>query len=882
MFFERQAAVSANGCFVQAAAHRSRGICSLRNTSLSSRARWLVLVAIATGATGANAATAKPAPATHYAEWPAIKTARSDDASLDARVKNIVSGMTLAQKVGQMTQAEIKSITPDEVRQYYIGSVLNGGGSWPQMNKHASINDWLSLADRYYDASMHTDMAVKIPIIWGIDAVHGDNNVFGATLFPQNVGLGAAHDAELIHEIGAATAKAVRATGVTWSFAPTLAVAQNVRWGRSYESFSSEPALVHEYARAYIEGLQGDFGQHNVMATAKHFVGDGATWLGTDQGESRVNKATMINVHGAGYFGALEAGVLSVMASYNSWNDIADHVNYGKMTGAHALLTDALKDKMGFRGFVVSDWNAIGQLPGCSNASCAQAINAGIDMAMTPDDWKAFIANTIHQVQDGEIPMARIDDAVSRIVRAKLSMTSLYQRPSQSPGAGDASQLQDRALARRAVRESLVLLKNNHDVLPLKRGMKLLVVGNSADNLSNQAGGWSLTWQGTDNTNADFPNAQSILSGLREADGADNVTFSENAQGVDPKSYDAIVAVVGELPFAEMMGDIPPSSTLRFGDRFPEDVALLKTLAHSGKPVVTVFVSGRPLFVNSMLNASDAFVMAWLPGSEGAGVADVLFAADQDQQHGNFNGSLPRPWPGVPCPDSGKAEASRWLFQPGYGLRYPTHHNLAALPEHAEVKACADASSMPVFHTLAVAPFALYLADAAQKTQPVGSDLNGEINWPSDQPLLHLRTVQLDTQQDAKAIDWLGAGKFFARSAQPVDLSKLAAAHAVLEFDTMINTPAKGAVTLSMGCGKSCSASVDLGPVLASYGTGKRQTVSIPLECFIKRGLKPAHVDVPFEIAADAPFAASFAAIRINAVKEANRIDLSCAAVGVN
>ncbi|WP_158886050.1 glycoside hydrolase family 3 N-terminal domain-containing protein [Rhodanobacter sp. L36] len=842
---------------------------------------WLIVTAVIACATGVSAASRHPAPTKPYADWPAIKTSHGEDTALDARVRRIVAGMTLAQKVGQMTQAEIKSITPDEVRKYYIGSVLDGGGSWPQMNKHASIKDWLALADAYYDASMHTDMSVKIPIIWGTDAVHGDNNLFGATLFPQNVSLGAAHDVELIHEIGASTAKAVRATGVTWSFAPTLAVAQNARWGRSYESFSSQPSLVHEYARAYVEGMQGDFGPHNVMATAKHFVGDGATWLGTDQGESRVDKATMINVHGAGYFGALEAGVLSVMASYNSWNDIADHVNYGKMTGAHALLTDALKNKMGFRGFIVSDWNAIGQLPGCSNASCAQAINAGIDMAMTPDDWKAFIANTMHQVQDGEIPMARIDDAVSRIVRAKLSMTSLDKRPSQLPGAGDAGMLQDRTLARRAVRESLVLLKNNHDVLPLKRGMKLLVVGKSADNLPNQVGGWSLTWQGTDNTNADFPNAQSILSGLRDADGAANVTFSENAQGVDAKNYDAIVAVIGETPFAEMMGDIAPSSTLRFGDRFPEDVTLLRKMAQSGKPVVTVFVSGRPLFVNSLLNASDAFVMAWLPGSEGAGVADVMFAATQGKQPGNFNGTLPRPWPGVPCPDSDKAGASRWLFAPGYGLRYPTRHDLTALPEHDDVKACADASSMPVFHTLAVAPFALYLADKAQGEQAVGTDLNSEISWPSDRPLLRLRTVQLNTQQDAKAITWLGAGRFLARSVQPVDVSKLAAAHAVLQFDMVINTPAKGSVTLSMGCGSGCHASVDLGPTFAGYAVGTRQSVSIPLACFAKLGANFASVDVPFEIAADAPFAASFADIRINAVKEANRIDLSCASVGV-
>jgi beta-glucosidase len=842
---------------------------------------WLATLAVSVSAVGVQAATRDLPPATHYADWPAIKGASADDPALDARVRKIVAGMTLAQKVGQMTQAGITSVTPDDVRKYYLGSVLNGGGAWPHMDKHASIGDWLALADRYYDASMSTDMAIKVPVIWGTDAVHGDNNVYGATLFPHNVGLGAAHDPALVREIGAATARAVRATGVSWAFAPTLAVAQDVRWGRSYESFSSQAPLVREYARAYVEGLQGDFGPHNVMATAKHFIGDGATWQGVDQGQARVDKSTMVNVHGAGYYGALEAGVLSVMASFNSWNDVAGGVDYGKMTGSRALLTDALKNKMGFKGFVVSDWNAIGQLPGCSDASCPQAINAGIDMVMVPDGWKAFIANTIRQVKDGEIPMARIDDAVRRIVRAKLRMGLFGKRPSQLPGAGDARLLQDRALARRAVRESLVLLKNNHDVLPLKRGAKLLVVGKSADSLSNQAGGWSLTWQGTDNGNADFPHAQSILGGLRDADGAANVTFSENAQNVDAKDYDAIVAVIGETPSAEMMGDIAPSSTLRFGDRYPGDVALLEKVAKSGKPLVVVFVAGRPLFVNPVLNLSDAFVMAWLPGSEGGGVADLLFAGGKEGRHDNFTGTLPRPWPGIPCPDAPTAGASRWLFAPGYGLRYPTRHDLPALPVHADVKTCADASSMPVFHTLAVAPFALYLADAAHGERAVGSDLNGEIAWPDQRPLLRLHTVQVNTQQDAKAVTWLGAGRFLARSAQPVDLTRLAAAHAALQFDVVVDTPAKGPVTLTMRCGSHCGGSVELGPVFAGYATGARQNVSIPLACFARRGADLAHVDVPFEIEAGAPFAASFADIRISAVAAANRRDLSCASVGV-
>ncbi|MEO7068555.1 MAG: glycoside hydrolase family 3 N-terminal domain-containing protein [Rhodanobacter sp.] len=848
--------------------------------------KWLGLACIATtmlaaGSGVAAAATnATPTPklsapttteqlpvATHYTDWPAIQPHTKVDAKLTTRAQQLVAQMSLAQKIGQMTQAEIKSITPAQVKQFYIGSVLNGGGSWPHGNKHASVADWLTLADSYYDASMAVDSPVKIPIIWGTDAVHGDSNVFGATLFPHNIGLGAAHDPALIEKIGAATARAVRATGVDWAFAPTLAVAQDARWGRTYESFSNDGPLVHAYARAYVTGMQGNFGDANVMATAKHFIGDGATANGIDQGDAKVSKADMINVHGSGYFGAMEAGVLSVMASYNSWDDVADGINYGKMTGAHALLTDALKDKMGFPGFIVSDWNAIGQLPGCSNSSCPKAINAGIDMVMVPDDWRAFITNTTRQVQDGEIPMARIDDAVTRIVRAKLVMGAFDKRPSQRAGAGDAKLLQNPTLARQAVRESLVLLKNNHHVLPLKRGSNVLVVGKSADSIANQAGGWSLTWQGTDNSNTDFPNATSILAGIRHANGAAHVTYSATAQGVDLKSFDAIIAVIGETPYAETIGDIIPSATMRHSDRHPEDLAVLKAAAASGKPVITVFLSGRPLFVNGLLNLSNAFVAAWLPGSEGEGVADLLFADNGARPAFNFRGTLPMPWPGVPCPyaDNGSAKPANWLFPRGYGLHDADQHELPTLPMHAGIHSCASTSTLPIFHTLAQAPFALYLAAGSDggEVHAVGADLNAAIEWPTAHPLLSVHTVQVNTQQDAKSVTWHGPGRFFAQSPQPTDLTPMLATHAALQFDVVIGTPATGPVTIYMGCGNNCTRTVDVSHLFASYSEGKRHTVSLPLQCFIKPGEDLAHVDVPFGVLASAPFSAAFTSVKI-------------------
>jgi beta-glucosidase len=557
---------------------------------------------------------------------------------------------------------------------------------------------------------------------------------------------------------------------------------------------------------------------------------------------------------------------------------VADGVDYGKMSGARALLTGALKERMGFPGFIVSDWNAIGQLPGCSNSSCPQAIKAGIDMVMVPDDWRAFIANTTRQVQAGDIPMARIDDAVTRIVRAKLVLGAFGRRPSQRAGAGDARLLHTPALARRAVRESLVLLKNNHNVLPLKRGSKVLVVGKSADNIADQVGGWSLTWQGTGNSNADFPQATSVLAGIRAVDGAAQVTYRATAQGVDLGAFDAIIAVIGETPYAETMGDLMPAATFRHSDRYPQDLAVLQTVATAGKPVVAVFLSGRPLYVNDLLNRADAFVAAWLPGTAGAGIADLLFADSAGAQAFNFTGTLAMPWPGVPCPDASNAGASPWLFARGYGLHYPSHRELPTLPTHADVTACARTSTLAIFHTLALSPFALYLADGYRggNVHDVGADLNAVIAWPANHSVLSLRTVQVNTQQDAKSVTWHGPGRFFAQSPQPTNLMPLLATHAALQFDMVIATPASSPVQVYLRCGDDCTRTVDVTRQFAGYASGTRQTVSIPLQCFVQPGADLTHVDVPFGIRASAPFSAAFANIRIAATGD--RADAACPA----
>ncbi|PNS07363.1 glycoside hydrolase family 3 protein [Solilutibacter silvestris] len=807
-------------------------------------------------------------------DWPRVHSAVAKDAAIEARVREILASMTLAQKIGQMTQPEIKTITPDEVRRYYIGSVLNGGGSWSRKNKHADARDWLALADAYHAASMGTDAKVPIPIIWGTDAVHGHSNVFGATTFPHNIGLGAARDPEMIHEIGAATARATRATGIDWAFSPTLAVVQNPRWGRSYESFSSDGMLVKQYGEAYVRGMQGDLrGDGTTIATAKHFIGDGSTDNGKDQGISTVSRAEMLNVHAQGYYGALAGGVQTVMASYNSWNDRGDGIDYGKMHGAKALLTDALKQKMGFDGFIVSDWNAIGQLPGCTNDSCAKAINAGVDMVMVPDDWKAFIANTTKQVERGEIPVSRIDDAVSRILRVKLRAGLFTRKPSDSSFAGKSEALQARALARRAVRESLVLLKNERGLLPLHRGQRILVVGKTADSIPNQTGGWSLTWQGSDNSNADFPNAQSILSGLREAAGDDRVIVSTDGRDVDPSKFDAVVAVIGETPYAETNGDIVSSDTVTHSRRFPEDLAALKTAHASGKPVVTVFVAGRPLYTNDLMNLSDAFVAAWLPGTEGGGVADVLFA----RNGAAFRGRLGFPWPSVPCPAPiNHPDAKRpWLFKVGYGLRYGQKASLQALPV-STLERCGDATVLPIFNMADAPMFALYVG-ADGKDQALGGDLNRVLRWPADKPAVEIATVQVNTQQDAKQVTWLAPASFFSRNPSRNNLAAMQTANAALLFDVVVRTVPKSPVLASMQCGAGCKGKVDISEAIAAAGIGQKKTIKIPLACFAKAGADMPGIEEPFHIDANAPFSAAFANIRVVSGAAADQDAVKCA-----
>ena len=482
--------------------------------------------------------------------WPKLDIAVKADVDIERKVTSLLATMTLEQKVAQMIQPEIRDITVEDMRKYGFGSYLNGGGAFPNNDKHATPSDWVNLAEAMYQASIDDSLdGNRIPTMWGTDAVHGHNNVIGATLFPHNIALGATNNPELIEKIAAITATEVMVTGIDWVFAPTVAVVRDDRWGRTYEGYSEDPEIVREYSAAIVKGLQGaadkDFlGDKRVISTIKHFIGDGGTEGGDDQADNLSSEQELFDIHAQGYVGGLTAGAQSVMASFNSWHG-------SKIHGNKYLLTDVLKGKMGFDGFVVGDWNGHGQVKGCSNESCPQAVNAGLDIFMVPTDaWQPLYENTIAQVKSGEIAQTRIDDAVSRILRVKFR-AGLFDKPSPlnrtlSGKTELIGAIEHRDVARQAVRESLVLLKNKNNLLPLSANQRVLVAGDGADNIGKQSGGWTITWQGTNNFNNDFPGGSSIYEGIKQQVNAQGGSVELNVDGNYQTKPDVAIVVFGE------------------------------------------------------------------------------------------------------------------------------------------------------------------------------------------------------------------------------------------------------------------------------------------------------------------------------------------------
>ena len=783
----------------------------------------------------------------------------NDAAAMDLCAEAIVGQMAVEQKVAQLIQGEIRGLTPDDVRKYGLGSVLNGGGAFPGGDKYASPQDWVDLADAYYSASIDgSEGSAAIPIVWGTDAVHGHNNVMGATLFPHNIGLGATRDPELVARIIGATAREVKATGIDWIFAPTVAVAKDGRWGRTYESFSSDPTIAASFVAPIVEAMQDE----GVASTAKHFIGDGGTLRGDDRGDTSMSLEDLVAVHGQGYVEAIDKDVMSVMASFNSW--------YGeKIHGSKAILTDLLRDDMGFKGMVVSDWNGVGEVLGCTNDNCAQAINAGVDMVMAPGNWKPLYYNTLDQVKTGEISIARINEAVERVLVMKMR-AGLFNRGLPSAFADDYTDqighADHRAIAREAVRKSQVLLKNQNGLLPLSPQSSFIIGGPGADNIGQQSGGWSVSWQGTGNTNQDFPGGTSIAAGLIaqiEVAGG-SVTSDTDADA------DVAIIVFGESPYAEMQGDV---YSVAWYDQRGER-ALIESLNARGIPVVAVFLTGRPMWVNDIMNDSDAFVVSWLPGSEGQGVADVLLADAQGNVQFDFVGKLPMPWPALDVNAADRdLPVDEFMFPVGYGLSIKDE--LAWSPVSEQLIGADNSLDQEVFKGGPRGNWQLFTGDPSDwAVEATGS------RSQSSTGSVVVESIDRVVQEDARRLTFTGADDrlsvVYMQSEYPTDLTDLDEAGGALVIDFRVVEKPTEQVNLRMDCKYPCSGSVRFTKVLLDVPIGEWTQKSIPTACFANDGVQLGQVNTAFVLATEGDITLDISEIKLTTMPVIRSI-VSCA-----
>jgi beta-glucosidase len=583
--------------------------------------------------------------------------------SYDRLARQLLARMTLAEKIGQMTQAEQNALRDGDIEKYFLGSLLCGGSSDPKAGN--SLEAWTEMYDGFQRQALKTRLA--IPVLFGVDAVHGHNNVLNAVVFPHNIGLGCTRNPALVEKAAQVTAEEVRATGFNWAFAPCIAVPRDERWGRTYEGFGETPELAQSLGAAAVRGLQQNDLSHPlaVLACAKHFVGDGGTAMGTgqmnrnqkrllDQGDSRLSEAELRRIHLPGYASAIKAGVGSIMVSYSSWNGV-------KASASTRLLTEILKQELNFEGFLISDYNAIAQIDSDFKKSIEISINAGMDMAMEPNSYQRFIAMLTELVNEGRVPVSRIDDAVTRILRVKFAMGLMARN--RSPLAarklhGTFGAGSHREIARDCVRQSLVLLKNKRQTLPLsKRLARIHVAGRSADDMGNQCGGWTIDWQGK--SGSITTGGTTILRAVQKAvSPATKVTFSADGSGAE--GADVGIVVVGETPYAEGRGD-REDLFLSTGD-----MTAITNLKKAGIPVVAILLSGRPMIVNELLDQCEAFIAAWLPGTEGQGITDVLFG--DYQPTGKLSCSWPRSMDQIPI-NIGDSNYDP-LFKYGYGLTF--------------------------------------------------------------------------------------------------------------------------------------------------------------------------------------------------------------------
>ncbi len=832
----------------------------------------------------------------YFANWPKIKTKK--DPEIEQFITTILAQMTLEEKVGQMIQPNLRDVTPEEANKYKLGSILNGGGAWPNENKHASAQCWANKADEFWHAveDAFANRPFRIPFMWATDAVHGHNNVFGATVFPHNIGLGAACDSTLIRKIGEITAKEIVATGLDWTFAPTVATPRNLRWGRVYEGYSEDPTITYHYAEQMVLGLQGNSQELKtdlkVLSNVKHWLGDGGTVNGVDRGVNGYPEDLLRNIHGPGYFSGLQAGAQVVMSSFNSWRDEANYehttnsVEYNqKIHGSKYLLNDVLKQQMGFDGVVVTDWHGHAEVSKCTDGNATYAVNAGNDVLMVPirEHWQSVWQQTINDVQSGHIAMERIDDAVTRILRIK-ARAGLWQKPqpSQRALAGNQQVLgadEHRAVAREAVRKSLVLLKNDHNLLPLAANQKVWLTGSAADDFQKQAGGWNLTWQGDENSVSDFPGATTLKMALDVE--MPNVKFDPQQTG-DYAAGDVAIVAFGEDPYAEMMGDIKTWQSLEYSSlkrSYAKDCALIERLNAKGVKVVSVFFSGRPLYLNKEIDLSDAFVAAWLPGSEGLGITDVLVGeavADQSQGVGNkrtelkvtprfdFQGKLSFSWPNKMRSDAVNAIPSnvpnyvlptqeqdpdgehKPLFGLGYGLTYQD-----------DVQVQIELDKDDVDNTTQHKPLELYgiranVGDYQLKLRDDEHIMGIDVSRNNPLSLTSVETAPYNYQQQQDAIRWLchdGGGELYLQS-NDGSVDDLSGFPNGLKFDIKIISHDS---EILVGVVDIIETGIDISDLIDVnlIESGEFQTIELPVSAFGQQDMR--YIETPFVIGSRKP-----------------------------
>ena len=749
-------------------------------------------------------------------------------------VERIIKKMTLEQKVGQIIMPDIDEVTPSEAKEYQLGTILNGGGKFPNKNKYSSVSDWKNLSEEFYKSSPIVDGKL-VPVLWGTDAVHGHNNVIGATIFPHNIGLGSTMNPSLIRNIGDAVAKELLSTGIIWTFAPTIAVPQNDLWGRTYEGYSENSELVSELGKAMILGLQGDskdfLDENHVLATAKHFLGDGGTVNGIDQGNTILSEKDLIEVHGKPYLSAIDACIQSVMASFNSWNGI-------KMHGNEYILNDILRNDMGFDGLVVGDWNGHGQIPGCTKSSCPESFNAGVDIFMVPDEWQSLYKNTLDQVKQGIIDESRLDDAVRKILTVKFKVGLLNGRKPHEYSANNIGSEKHRQIARQAVRESMVLLKNNENALPIESQKHILVVGEASRNIKNQMGGWTITWQGRGNSNSDFPRTLSIYEAIKNKVESIGGTVEYSNNGSYKTKPDVVIFVYGEEPYAEGDGD---RKNLFFINNDKNFLSYMQNIKSLNIETVSLFLSGRPLIVNHELNLSDAFVQLWLPGTAVEGVADVIFTKKDNKIDHDFSGRLSFSWPRTS--DQKVLNFGNMPYDPlfayGYGLSYSDDVFVSKLLEENKFTQPNEitvflGSAYPSYHEV-VSYFSL------QKKEEVYDGVNSDI-YLDEKSGLKISKFDYKKQDDAKQIDFGNNNTYktwrISGSSENISYMKDGVIQLVLKPQTLSDE----SITLSFGCFKNedqiresgsrdCYKTIDISNYLHKNFDNKWKELNIPIKC---------------------------------------------------